>query len=346
MSRVIAGAGAAARGNWAAGLCSGGKVMLVSEPAVFELFGKKVSAALKKNTAATVFLLPSGEKAKTWGAVEKLLSAMAAAGLGRDAALVALGGGSVTDAAGFAASVYQRGIPWASIPTTLLGQLDSGLGGKTGINLSEGKNLAGTFWQPSVVVCDSDFLTTLPVRERVSGLAEAIKYGLTFEPGLFRYIRDHWDALLLGEPRSTAHVVAKGANWKLKIVAQDERETKGVRDLLNFGHTLGHALEKTSGYGVLRHGEAVIWGMRAALRLSVALAGLPVSRAAEVEDFLAGLDVPLPEKLNAKSILKAAMKDKKVRRGKMRFVLLSELGWPVVKDGVTPEMILRAIDSL
>jgi 3-dehydroquinate synthase len=346
VNKVITGAGVAARGAWAAGLCSGGRIILVSEPAVCRRFGKRVLTALKKKYEVSLFLLPSGEKAKTLGSVEKLLSAMLAAGLGRDAALVALGGGTVTDTAGFAASVYLRGIPWVAIPTTLLGQLDSGLGGKTGVNLSEGKNLVGTFWQPSAVICDSDFLKTLPVRERVSGLAEAIKCGLAFDPSLFRYIRGHWDELLAGRPGPTAHVVSKGANWKIKLVAQDERETRGIRDFLNFGHTLGHALEKTSGYGALRHGEAVIWGMRAAIRLSVALTGLPVVRAAEAEDFLAGIEVPVRKKLNARVLLQTAMKDKKVRRGRMRFVLLREFGRPVVKDGVPADKILRAIDSL
>lgn len=231
MSKVIAGAGVAARGAWATGLCTGGRVILVSEPDVFRRFGRRVLAALKSRYEVSIFMLPSGEKAKTLGSVEKVLSATLEAGLGRDGALVALGGGTVTDTAGFAASVYLRGIPWAAIPTTLLGQLDSGLGGKTGVNLSEGKNLVGTFWQPRAVVCDSDFLKTLPVRERVSGLAEAIKCGLTFDPSLFRYIRDHWDELLAGKPGPTAHVVSRGANWKIKIVAQDERDARHQRFL-------------------------------------------------------------------------------------------------------------------
>jgi 3-dehydroquinate synthase len=312
---------------WAKALPS--RLMLVSEPTAWRLFGARVEKALK-GRAVSRFLLPAGEKAKSWPSVEALLTAMLKAGLGRDSALVALGGGAVTDAAGFAASIYLRGIPWVSIPTTLLGQLDSGLGGKTGVNLREGKNLAGTFWQPSAVVCDAAPLATLPERERVSGLAEAIKYGLTFDPALYRYIRKHWDALLAGKPGPTAAVVKKGASWKLKIVARDERETKGVRDLLNFGHTLGHALEKCAGYGKLRHGEAVIWGMRAAVRLSVARAGLPLGKAVELEEFLAGLPVP-EAKVSTTALLAAAGKDKKARGGSLRFVLLRDVGRPVVR---------------
>jgi 3-dehydroquinate synthase len=345
MSRVFAGSGVAFQARFAGSLGRGGRVMLVSEPTAYKLFGRKVSGPLKKFDVS-IFLLPSGEKAKSWSAVEKLLGAMLKCGLGRDSALIALGGGAVTDAAGFAASIYLRGIPWISMPTTLLGQLDSGLGGKTGINLSEGKNLAGTFYQPAAVVCDTDFLKTLPVRERVSGLAEAIKYGLTFDPALFKYIRANWDALLAGNPAPTAHVVRQGVSWKLKIVAKDERETKGIRDFLNFGHTLGHALEKVAGFGALRHGEAVIWGMRAALRLSVAHAGLSIPRAAEAEDFLACIPVPEIKHLKSSALLAAASKDKKARRGRLRFVLLRDFGRPVIKEGIAAADILRAVGSL
>jgi 3-dehydroquinate synthase len=345
MSRVFAGLGIVSDAGWAKNLAPGGRVMLVSEPTAYRLFGRKVRAALKK-VDVCVFLLPSGEKAKSWASVEKLLGAMLKSGLGRDSALIALGGGAVTDAAGFAASIYLRGIPWVSMPTTLLGQLDSGLGGKTGINLPEGKNLAGTFYQPAAVICDTDFLKTLPVRERVSGLAEAIKCGLTFDPALFGFIRTNWDALLAGNPAPTAHVVKVGAAWKMKIVAKDERETKGVRDFLNFGHTLGHALEKVAGFGVIRHGEAVIWGMRAALRLSVAHAGLPMAQAEEAEDFLAGIPVPEIKNLKFSALLSAASKDKKARRGRSRFVLLRAMGKPVIVSGIGPEAVLRALRSL
>ncbi|MBI3551314.1 MAG: 3-dehydroquinate synthase [Elusimicrobia bacterium] len=330
MSRVFAGPGAAAGGAWARGLAPGGRVMLVSERVVFKLFGRKVLGALMKYKVS-VFLLPSGEKAKDWSAVSRLLSAMLSKGLGRDSGLVALGGGAVTDAAGFAASIYLRGIPWVAVPTTLLGQLDSGIGGKTAINLPEGKNLAGTFYQPTAIVCDTSFLKTLPARERVSGLAEAIKYGLTFDPGLWKYIRAHWDELLAGKQQPTAHVVRKGAAWKLKIVAKDERETKGIRDLLNFGHTFGHALEKAAGYGRLRHGEAVVWGMRCALSLSVRGAGLPVRVFNEVENFFVNIPLPSLRGIKPAEVLAAALKDKKARQGRVRFALLKDIGRPVVR---------------
>ncbi len=330
MSRLFSGAGAASRAKgWAKGLGASRRVMLVSEPEAHRRFGSGVARALRGAGLETAtHLLPRGEGAKKWGAVEGLLGAMLDANLGRDAGLVALGGGAVTDAAGFAAAVYLRGIPWVSVPTTLLGQLDSGLGGKTGINLPQGKNLAGAFHQPVSVVCDTAFLASLPERERVSGLAEALKYGLVFEPGLWSYIRKNWASLRRGDPAATAFVVRRGAAWKLKVVAKDERE-KGPRELLNFGHTLGHALEAAAGLGRLRHGEAVIWGMRAALRLSVSHAGLPQAEFIDADAFLAAIPLPLP-RVDLRRLMTAARRDKKAREGRLRFVLLRRLGRPVV----------------
>lgn len=345
MSKLIIGRGVSLKpGLWTKALSGSGRLMFASEPAAFRLFGRRVSASLKRaGFSVTIHLLPRGEKAKDWKAVQGLLEAMLKAGLGRDSALVALGGGAVTDAAGFAAAIYLRGIPWVSIPTTLLGQLDSGIGGKTGINLPQGKNLAGAFHLPAAVVCDTDFLKTLPRRERISGLGEALKYGLVFEPGLWSFIRSNWDRLLDGDRTALETVIRKGASCKSRIVARDERETKGPRELLNFGHTFGHALETAAGHGTLRHGEAVVWGMRAALWLSAACAGFPAMEAARAEAFLATIPIPLKKAPSPERILKAAMTDKKARKGRPRFVLLERLGKPVVKDGIPDSLILEAI---
>lgn len=331
---------------WTRGLAASRRVALASESGAWRRFGPGVEKALKKaGFSVTVHLLPPGEAAKTWDAVEDLMTSMLEAGLGRDGAVVALGGGSVTDAAGFAAAIYQRGVPWVSVPTTLLGQLDSGLGGKTGINLAGGKNLAGAFHRPRAVVCDSDVLATLPERERVSGFGEALKYGLVFEPALWTLITENWDALMAGDTTLTSQVVARGASWKRKIVARDEFETKGPRELLNFGHTLGHALESAAGLGALRHGEAVVWGMRAALRLSVSRAGLPPAAALEADRFLAALPVPLPRRVDPKRLLALAKRDKKARGGRARFVLLRALGRPVTAF-VPDDAVLRAVREL
>jgi 3-dehydroquinate synthase len=332
--------------SWTKGLAASKRIALVSEAGAWLRFGSAVEKALKKaGLNVHRHLLPPGEAAKSWDAVEELMGSMLEAGLGRDSAIVALGGGSVTDAAGFAAAIYLRGIPWVSVPTTLLGQLDSGLGGKTGINLAGGKNLAGAFHRANAVVCDADVLKSLPPRERVSGFAEAIKYGLVFDPALWRLIVSNWDALATGDPALTARVVRTGANWKRKIVASDEYETKGPRELLNFGHTLGHALESASGLGVLRHGEAVIWGMRAALRLSVSRAGLSPTFALEADQFLASLPVPVPRRIEPKRLVELASRDKKARGGKARFVLLRALGKPTTMF-VDEEIIHRVVREL
>lgn len=332
--------------EWTRDLAASKKLALVSEAGAWRRFGPAVEKALKKSGFAVHrHLLPSGEAAKSWDAVADLMESMLEEGLGRDSALVALGGGSVTDAAGFAASIYLRGIPWVSVPTTLLGQLDSGLGGKTGINLAGGKNLAGAFHRPRAVVCDPAVLATLPARERVSGLGEALKYGLVFEPALWAMISSHWDELMAGDPKLTAKVVERCAAWKRHIVDQDERETKGPRELLNFGHTLGHAMESAAGLGVLRHGEAVIWGMRAALRLSHKRAGLKAAFAAEADRFLSTIPVPIPRRIEPKRLLDLARRDKKARGGQARFVLLHAPGRPAVM-AVPDADILRAVREI
>jgi 3-dehydroquinate synthase len=349
MSRetLFVGAGVRLKAKaWTRGLSSTGRVTLVSEAGAWRRFGPGVERALKAaGLKVHVHLLPPGEAAKSWPAVEELMSTMLAAGLGRDSALVALGGGSVTDAAGFAAAIYQRGIPWVSVPTTLLGQIDSGLGGKTGINLAGGKNLAGAFHRATAVVCDPDVLRSLPPRELVSGFGEALKYGLVFEPALWRLMTENWDALMAGDRALTARVVRAGADWKRRIVARDEFETKGPRELLNFGHTLGHALESAAGLGFLRHGEAVIWGMRAALRMSVKRAGLSPATALEADQFLASLPVPVPRRVEPERLLSLAKRDKKARGGRARFVLLRALGKPMTTF-VPDDEILLAVREL
>lgn len=328
---------------WAREIPRGASVCLVSEPRAYRAAGRKILSALKGRRVST-FLLPSGEKAKTWEAVSQVLSHLLQSGLRRDGWLVAVGGGAVTDAAGFAAAIYLRGIPWISVPTTALGQLDGGLGGKTAINLPEGKNLAGAFHEPVAVVCDARLLASLPARERAAGLAEALKIGLVFEPALFRLIARNWGRLVRGDAALLARVVAKAAGWKLRVVASDPRETKGRRELLNFGHTLGHALENAAGHGALRHGEAVVWGLRAALRLSVALAGLPLREADEAESFLESISVPLPRS-SVDKIMAAAARDKKVRAGAWRFVLLRRLGRPVTLP-VEPRLARAVAEGL
>ena len=273
-------------------------------------------------------LLPSGEAAKTLASVRAAYRTLVRAGVGRDGGVIGLGGGAVTDTAGFAAATYLRGVPWISAPTTLLGQVDSGIGGKTGVNLPEGKNLVGAFHQPRLVVCDLEALDSLPLREVISGLGEMVKYGLVFDRALFDCMRRDWDRLLALDPAALTPVIRSCAAIKARVVAADERETSGLREVLNFGHTVGHALEAEEGYGRLRHGEAVVWGMRAALALSLMKAGLPPRDAEDAGRFLASIPVPRPAARPAR-LLARMRRDKKVKGGRIRFVLLRRIGRPV-----------------
>ncbi|MBI4348154.1 MAG: 3-dehydroquinate synthase [Elusimicrobia bacterium] len=335
ISSVRVGRGLLDRPVWTRVL--GKKVCVVTEPEAHRRFGKRLLAALERQgTSAALHLLPSGEAAKTLAAASKVYGTLADSGIGRDSGLVALGGGAVTDTAGFAAATWLRGIPWISVPTTLLGQVDSGLGGKVGVNLKEGKNLVGAFHQPKTVVCDLAALDSLPLREVISGLGEAVKYGLVFDRRFFDRMRRDWDRLLALDPVALAPVVRRCAAEKLRVVAKDERETSGLREHLNFGHTVGHALEAEAGYGVLRHGEAVVWGMRAALALSLMKTGLPRADALDAGRFLASIPVPRPE-VNPDRLVLRMYRDKKVRGGVLRFVLLRGIGRPVVEPVTAKE---------
>ena len=249
----------------------------------------------------------------------------------RDSTLFALGGGSVGDAAGFIAATYLRGIAWVSIPTTLLAQVDSGIGGKTGINHRSGKNLIGAFHQPSLVVCDTDFLKTLSRREIVSGFGEIIKYGLIYDPTFFRALRRDYDSLLDLDAKTLADAIRRSARWKSQAVQEDEFDRKGIREALNFGHTFGHALEAETGYRRYQHGEAVLWGMRFAIALSVVRGWMKPGRYREIDGFLKKIPLPpLPRKgkqsVKPLEIFRHMSKDKKIEKGKVRFVLLEDLG--------------------
>ncbi|MBI4422361.1 MAG: 3-dehydroquinate synthase [Elusimicrobia bacterium] len=343
MSALRVGRGLLARPEWARGL--GRKVCLVTEPEADRLFGRRLLRALDKaGLEPALHLLPGGEGAKTLSSLRGVYRTLLRAGFGRDSGIVALGGGAVTDAAGFAAATYLRGLPWISAPTTLLGQVDSGIGGKVGVNLPEGKNLVGAFHQPQAIVCDLDALDSLPLREVISGLAEAVKYGLVFDRRLWESMRRSWDRLLALEPGAIAPLVRACAERKLRVVAADERETRGARELLNFGHTVGHALEAEEGYGTLRHGEALVWGMRAAVALSIMKTGLAQGDALAAGRFLASIPVPRPAARPAR-LLARMRRDKKVRDGRLRFVLLKAIGRPVVAS-VTEREALDCLEVL
>ena len=306
-------------------LLRGRDVLVVTDTHVAAHHLAPVRARLAAVRHAVVVLAP-GEDGKTLATAATLFDALAALGAGRDAAVVALGGGVVGDLAGFAAACWMRGIDCLQVPTTLLAMVDSSIGGKTGVNLPAGKNLVGAFHPPVGVIADTDTLATLPARERVAGLAEVAKYAAIGDAGFFAWLERHATPLRDGEPTALTRAVATSCRHKAAIVARDEHE-RGERALLNFGHSFGHALEAATGYGTFLHGEAVALGMRLAARLSTQLGLAGEDDAARLDALLGALGLPdrLPT-LDPRQLLGFMRLDKKNRNGRLRLVLWRGIG--------------------
>jgi 3-dehydroquinate synthase len=290
--------------------------------------GTALKSLATSGFAPVLITVPAGEKSKRLDVVEKCFDQLAAHRLERKSFIIALGGGVVGDLAGFVAATYLRGIPFVQVPTTLLAQVDSSVGGKTGVNLKSGKNLAGAFYQPQLVLCDLDALKTLPEREYVSGLAEVIKYGIIYDAILFAQLEHNLPKLLQRDTAALAEVVARCCEIKADVVGQDETEG-GLRAILNFGHTIGHAIENSTGYGKFLHGEAIAIGQVAAAKLSHRILGLPSGDVARIEKMFVRAGLPVRIKLNlaSRKRLFAAMKlDKKVSGGEIKFVLAEKIG--------------------
>jgi 3-dehydroquinate synthase len=304
------------------------QVALVSDARVAALHGRRAMGSLARaGIEARLLLVPRGEAAKQPRALAALWSRLASLGIARREAVVALGGGSVGDLAGFAAATWMRGVPWVCVPTTLLAQVDSSIGGKTGIDLSAGKNLVGAFHQPALVIADPETLATLPERQRRAGLAEVVKIGFAADAGLFRRLERNAAALAAGHPQTLLAIIRAAVRTKARIVRADEHEREGgVRTALNFGHTLGHAIEAARGYRGILHGEAVAVGMRAAARLSTRLAGLPAAERARLEALLDHLRLPRAMPPTRLARLQAALRHDKKRAGVVRWVLTPRMG--------------------
>jgi 3-dehydroquinate synthase len=303
------------------------RVALVTNTTVEPLHGVRFLAALRGHDIAVVpVVLPDGEAHKNWETLNRIFDALIASRCERKTAIVALGGGVIGDLAGFAAAVYQRGVPFIQVPTTLLAQVDSAVGGKTAINHPAGKNMIGAFYQPRVVIIDTDTLATLPDREFAAGLAEVIKYGAIRDADFFEWLEQNLEKVLARDPDAVGYAIERSCINKAEIVGQDERET-GLRALLNFGHTFGHAIETALGYGAWLHGEAVSVGMVLAARLSRRLHLLRQPDVARIVALLrrARLPVDAPE-LAVERYLELMAHDKKVEGGLLRFVLLRRLG--------------------
>jgi 3-dehydroquinate synthase len=324
------------------GLLLKGRAAMVSDRKVADLYGERVSDALaNEGFNVSTHLVDPGEPSKSFDVAASLCEDFARYGVDRQSFVVALGGGVVGDLAGFAAAIYYRGVPVIQIPTTIMAQVDSSVGGKTGINLSAGKNLVGAFHQPVAVLADTTTLATLGRREWNEGFAEVIKYGVIRERGLLAELRDStWNL---------SDLVRRCVEIKASFVEEDERETAGRRAVLNFGHTLGHAIEAVAGYGTLLHGEAVALGMVGAAQVSAERAGLPQEEMEELVRVIRQLDLPtkLPVRLSRDRILEKVFADKKFEHGNIRFVVTPKLGSALLAENITVEDLesgLRAID--
>ena len=321
---------------------AGSNCLIVTNETVAPLYLDRLIADLGDVMVETIEL-PDGEAFKTVATVSSVLDRLVAARAGRDTTVVALGGGVVGDIAGFAAACYMRGVAFIQVPTTLLAQVDSSVGGKTGVNHPGGKNLIGAFHQPRLVLIDTDTLATLPDRELRAGMAEVIKHGAIADAGFFAWLEQNVPALLSRDRASLAYAVQRSCELKAEVVAEDEREA-GRRAILNFGHTFGHAIERCQGYGDWLHGEAVAAGMVMAAELS-GIADDDVERLRKLIDS-AGLPVR-PPAIGAAAMREAMGMDKKVLKDRLRFVLLSELGNAVVTsdyDAARLQQVLKAAD--
>jgi 3-dehydroquinate synthase len=301
-------------------------VYVLSSPRVWRHCGGALQRVLPRTAREQVILFDDREAAKNLETFNRLCRSLVRAGADRRAVIVAAGGGVVGDVAGFAAASYLRGVRLLHIPTTLVAQVDSAIGGKTGVNLPEGKNLVGAFYQPDLIVCDPKMLRTLPDREYRSGLYEVIKYGVIGDAELFRSLERDLDRLLDRDSRALSEVIPRCIRQKARVTAADEREA-GRREILNFGHTFGHALESVTRYRVYRHGEAVGWGMIAASLVAIATEHLALEQAARIIRLVRRVG-PLPGLpcIPAARVIDAMRSDKKARGGRLRFVLPRRIG--------------------
>jgi len=315
------------------------RVCIVSNEIVAPLYLESLKAKLTDFTIDEV-ILPDGEAEKSLANFDIIMSHLLAHEHGRDSTLIALGGGVIGDITGFAAACYQRGINFIQIPTTLLSQVDSSVGGKTAINHPLGKNMVGAFYQPNAVFIDLDSLTTLPVREFNAGMAEVIKYGILGDRDFFIWLEDNILAIKSGDKKILAQMIEKCCQCKADIVASDERES-GVRALLNLGHTFGHAIEAEQGYGNWLHGEAVATGMVLAAKLAVAMNLLEVSELRRMEKLISAFDLPViaPSNMGFDEFIRHMRRDKKNIAGKLRFIIPTAIGHSEIRDDVTQETL-------
>ncbi len=317
-------------------------VHILSSPLVWHALEKKIRHGISARLAPCVHLFDDAESEKNLQSVEGLAQSLVSAGADRHALIVAIGGGVAGDVGGFVAATYLRGVSLVQVPTTLVAQVDSAIGGKTGVNLPEGKNLVGAFYPPRLVLADPELLATLPEREFRGGLAEVIKYGVIADAKLFAFLEKRLDAILHRDAAALEHVIRRSIQIKAHVVGKDEKES-GLREILNFGHTFGHALESVTRYRCFQHGEAVAWGMMCAALLGHEVAGTPADVVSRIVALVRRMG-PLPPwpDVKPKEIIDAMRSDKKARGGKLRFVLANKLG-QARTFGEVPEKTVECI---
>ncbi|MEP6936462.1 MAG: 3-dehydroquinate synthase [Chthoniobacterales bacterium] len=346
-SRLLATTGAELRGK-----LSGTHGAVISDANVPERYAATVRSSLERAQCETILLpIAAGEESKSLANVGEICERMAVAGLDRSSFVVALGGGVIGDLAGFVAAIYHRGIPWVNVPTTLLAMVDSSIGGKTGVNTRAGKNLIGAVHQPALVIADVDTLETLPERDFNQGFAEIIKHGIIADAKMLDKVAQVSSLRATDDATrklSLESLIRRNIEIKASIVARDEQETRGERAVLNFGHTVGHAIERAGGYGRFLHGEAVSLGIVAACEISVRKAGLPDADRHKVVALLDrfGLPTRLPADFPRERIFEALPFDKKFEQGQVRFVVSPKIGAAHVAQDVTIEDIRAAVATL
>jgi 3-dehydroquinate synthase len=323
-------------------------IAIISDSNVGPLFARRVKRSLiSAGFKLIVITIPAGEKSKTLKQAGTICEQMIAAGLDRQSFVIGLGGGVIGDISGFVAAIYHRGIPHIQIPTTLLAMVDSSIGGKTGVNTDDGKNLLGVIHQPSLVIDDVDVLKTLPRREFNQGFAEVIKHAVIADAKMFKTLQS-WKARSSRQPLALQSLIKRNIKIKAAVVARDEQDRSGERAILNFGHSVGHAIERTGNYRKFLHGEALSLGIVAACAVSIKRAGLAPGQRDAVIDLLQRFDLPtrLPKNFHREKIFKALKFDKKFERGKIRFVVTPRIGAAFLTTDVTLEDIRDAVDEL
>ncbi|MDR5886580.1 3-dehydroquinate synthase [Vreelandella janggokensis] len=343
---ILIGTGLVGRPDMLTPYLAGQQVMVVTNETIAPLYLERLCDSLPDDLEVRTLVLPDGEQYKTIEQVERIWSALLEAGFNRRCTLIALGGGVIGDMVGYAAAAYQRGVAFIQVPTTLLSQVDSSVGGKTGVNHPLGKNMIGAFWQPKAVLVDIDTLTTLPARELSAGLAEVIKYGFIRDETFLAWLEANMTALRCVEPEVIAEAIARSCLIKADIVAEDETE-QGVRALLNLGHTFGHAIEAHQGYGNWLHGEAVGAGMAMAATLSHELGWISAADRERSLAVIKSADLPVhaPASMSSDDFLARMRLDKKNIDTRLRLVLLEALGSACVSDAVPPDQLKTLLDQ-